>query len=198
VSAAATVAVLAGGRGERIGGAKPTRVLGGRPLISYPLRAAHDAGLDAVIVAKRDTPLPSLREPVIEEPDEPRHPLCGVLAALAYCNGASPTGGGVVIVACDMPFLTPALLRRLAGLSTAALLQVGGGRQPLPARCLPEHAGALRRALDSRSSLGAAFAALAPRLLDERELSAFGEPQRLCFSVNTAADLAQAERWLTA
>ena len=51
----ALVAVLAGGRGERIGGAKPTRALAGRALIDYPLSAAREARLETVVVAKRDT-----------------------------------------------------------------------------------------------------------------------------------------------
>ncbi|MCW3029956.1 MAG: 4-diphosphocytidyl-2C-methyl-D-erythritol synthase [Solirubrobacterales bacterium] len=195
LSAAAIVAVLAGGLGRRIGGAKPTRKLAGLPLISYPLRAAREAGLEAVVVAKRDTELPHLSERVVHEPDEPRHPLCGVLAALEHARASSPPRA-VVLVGCDMPFLTAALLGHLAALDGAALLRVGERRQPLPARCTPEHAGALRRALDSRSSLGGALDALAPRLLGGAELSTFGQPQRLCFSVNSVGDLEQAERWL--
>lgn len=47
--------VLAGGRGSRLGGAKATAELAGRPLISYPLAALAEAGLEAVVVAKPDT-----------------------------------------------------------------------------------------------------------------------------------------------
>src|ERR1700722_10994963 len=53
-----TVAVLAGGKGSRMGGDKALVELAGRPLISYALQAAHDAGLPTVIVAKRTTRLP--------------------------------------------------------------------------------------------------------------------------------------------
>lgn len=193
--APAIAAVLAGGSGERIGGAKPGRPLAGRPLISYALAAAREAELETVIVAKRDTSLPPVREHVIEEPDEPRHPLCGVLAALDYAALRSPARP-VVLLACDMPFVPAALLRALAGLDGAALLQLDGRPQPLPARCLPAHAPALREALAAESSLRAAFGALSPRVLDERALSAFGDPRRLCFGVNSAEDLARAERWL--
>ena len=58
---AVTVAVLAGGRGSRIGGHKALVPLCGRPLITYPLAAARAAGLSAVVVAKRDTQLPPSR-----------------------------------------------------------------------------------------------------------------------------------------
>jgi molybdenum cofactor guanylyltransferase len=191
----AIVAVLAGGRGTRIGGAKPTRALAGRSLISYPLSSARAAGLEAVVVAKPDTALPAIRERVIVEADEPRHPLCGALAALEHAQRRSP-GGGVVLVGADMPFVNGALLRALAQIDRAALLEVDGQRQPLPARLLPAHAGSLRVALEAESSLRAAFAALAPRVLVEDELRAFGDPHRLCLSVNTPADLRRAEGWL--
>ncbi len=191
---AAIVAVLAGGGGTRIGGAKPTRMLAGRTLIAHALAPPREAGLETVVVAKRDTSLPPLAEHVIEEPDEPLHPLCGALAALDYAQRRSPTTA-VVLLACDMPFLTAALVRRLAQLDRAALLELDGRPQPLPARILPRHAPALHDALASRSSLRAAFAALSPWVIGERELRAFGDPRRLCFSVNSPDDLARAERW---
>ncbi len=35
-----------------------------------------------MVVAKRDSPVPELGVPVIDEPAEPRHPLTGIVAAL--------------------------------------------------------------------------------------------------------------------
>ncbi len=191
----ALVAVLAGGAGTRIGGAKAVRQLRGRPLIDYALDAAREAELETVILAKSDTPLPPLRERVVEEPDEPRHPLCGALAALDFARGLTPAPA-VVLVACDMPFLTGALLRRLAELDGAALARAGGRVQSLPARCTVEHADALAAALAAESSLRRAFAALSPAILDEAELARLADPRRACFSVNADADIALAERWL--
>ena len=194
----AIVAVLAGGRGERIGGAKPTRELAGRPLIDYPLAAALAAGLDAIVVAKRDTELPGgLAETLLVEPDEPRHPLCGALAALEHAAQRSPEAT-VVLVGCDMPFLTGALLGWLAAaLEPAILLEVEGRAQPLPARCSAADAPLLREGLAAQAPLRESFQSLAPTLVGERELSYFGDPRRLCFSVNSAEDLATAERWLS-
>ncbi len=194
---AAIVAVLAGGRGERLGGEKPTRALAGRPLIDYPLAAAREAGLEALVVAKGETQLPSrLAERVIVEPDEPHHPLCGAIAALEHAAQSSPAPA-VVLVGCDMPFLNGALLGWLAAaLEPAILLELDGRPQPLPARCLPRHAPVLREALVAEASLREAFESLSPAIVDERALAYFGDPRRLCFSVNRAEDLATAERWL--
>src|SRR6185437_16090163 len=89
------------------------------------------AGLETVVVAKPSTQLPALDAPVLREPERPRHPLCGVLAALTNREG-SGAPPAVLALGCDMPFLDPALLGWLAGLGGAALLESAGRLQPLP------------------------------------------------------------------
>jgi molybdopterin-guanine dinucleotide biosynthesis protein A len=191
----AIVAVLAGGRGERLGGAKAMVTLGGRPLVCRPLAAARDAGLEAIVVAKPNTALPDLREDVLHEPQCPQHPLCGVIAALELAATRSPAPA-VVLLACDMPFVTGPLLRWLAELDGPAVAELDGRLQPLLARCLPRDLPLLREALAAERSLRSAVSALQPRIVDEAALSRFGRPERLCFNVNDGADLARAEGWL--
>jgi molybdopterin-guanine dinucleotide biosynthesis protein A len=190
----AIVAVLAGGQGTRMGAGaeKATVALGARALICHPLAAARAAGLETVVVAKQATALPPLGEQVLFEPDSPQHPLCGVVTALEFAAKRSPAPA-VLMLACDMPFLTGALLAWLAGLEGAVMVQVDGRPQPLLARWLPEHLHAVQEALDAKCSLRAAISTLAPRIVAERELSRFGDPARLCFNVNDAEDLARAE-----
>ena len=56
---------------------------GGTPLIEGPpLRAMLAAGLDAVVLAKPGTELPPLEAAVWTEPEEPSHPLTGIVAAV--------------------------------------------------------------------------------------------------------------------
>lgn len=180
-------AVLAGGLGSRIGGAKAMVELGGRPLIAYALDAVERAGLDAVIVAKRDTRLPDLGVPVLTEPPEPRHPLSGVLAALEV----SPA---VLAVPCDMPFLSPALLAALSAQEgQAAAGSVDGRLAPLPALVRATARSALEAALASEASLRATLRAVGVATLD---IGRFGDPERLSFTVNTREDLATAELML--
>lgn len=185
---AAVGAVVAGGRGSRIGGAKATVELAGRPLISYPLAAVEAAGLRPLVVAKRDTELPALGCPVVREDREPRHPLCGLLAALEHAEGQA-----LVAVACDMPLLPPRLLAWLAARPEPLVAPSLDGRtQPFPARYDPTLAPPLRRALAAERPLGATLDSLSPRLLAAERLAAFGEPSRICFNVNTPADLERA------
>src|SRR5439155_10908431 len=63
--------VLAGGAGRRMGGAKATALLAGRPLVAWAVEALRAGGLDEVAVAaKASTVLPALDVPVWLEPEE--------------------------------------------------------------------------------------------------------------------------------
>jgi len=177
----ALVAVLAGGAGRRMGAPKPLAPLGGRPLIAWPLGAAAAAGLEAVVVAKPDTPLPPLDVPVWLEPDEPRHPLLGIVTALERARRA------VVAVGCDQPWLPPELLRALTGAEGAAAPEGPAGLEPLPARYPVDALPALRAALAAQAPLRRTLAELDPSPI------AVAEPWRLS-GVNTPEALADAER----
>jgi molybdopterin-guanine dinucleotide biosynthesis protein A len=139
-----TAAVLAGGLGSRIGGDKAMVQLGGRPLITYPLEASRAAGLDTVVVAKRTTKLPDLDVPILREPDEPTHPLVGIITALESLPA-------VVALPCDMPFVRPEDLAALA--ATGHELATLWPDQPFPSvytrAVLPE----LRAALSANRSM---------------------------------------------
>lgn len=187
----ALIAILAGGRGARLGGSKPQVELCGRPLIAYGLEAARSTGLEVAVVAKRRTVLPVLDARIVYEADEPQHPICGILAALRA------TGGPVVALASDMPFVTPALLSRLATApERLALPRLDGELHPHVARYAPELAPWLEGSMARDEPLQRAVRALQPRLVDERELSHLGDPGRLLFNINTPADLERARRLL--
>ena len=134
------VAVLGGRARARLGGAKATAPLRGEPLIARPLAAARAAGLDAVVVAKRDTALPPLDVPVWIEPDEPYHPL----------SAWSPrsNAGRCVAVACDQPWVTAELLRALA--DARAVARVDGRVRAVPGPLRPAQLPVLREALAER------------------------------------------------
>ena len=193
----AIVAVLAGGLGERLGGAKPSVALGGRALICHPLQAAREAGLEAIVVAKTTTTLPPLQVQVVHEPQEPQHPLRGIVTALSFA-AALPRSPAVVALACDMPFVTAALLQWLAGLEGPVIAQVDGRAQPLLARLPVESLPLLERALAAERSLQSSLGELSPSIVSDSELTRFGDPARLCFNVNDAAQLHAAGRWLAA
>jgi molybdopterin-guanine dinucleotide biosynthesis protein A len=98
--------VLAGGAGSRLGGDKARADLLGRPLIAWPLAACAAVCDRAVVVAKASTALPDGVERW-DEPESPRHPLTGIVAALERA------GEDVLVLAADLPLLRPEDLRPL-------------------------------------------------------------------------------------
>jgi molybdopterin-guanine dinucleotide biosynthesis protein A len=179
--------VLAGGAGARLGGAKPTRTLAGRPLAAYPAAALAELCSRVAMVAKPGDELPELeRVERWDEPAEPRHPLTGIVYALEHA------GEPVLVCAADMPFVTPEALRTLvaAGGSAPAVVAVAGGMlQPVLAMYAPAALPSLRAA-EPDAPLTRTVEALDPMRV--------ALPPPLVRSVDTPEELAAAEAELSA
>lgn len=193
VSERAIGVVLAGGASRRMGTPKATLGLAGRPLAARAVDLLAAAGLEAVVVSKAGSPLPALEARVIAEPDEPRHPLTGIVTALREMRRP------VVVIGCDMPLAPPPLLAHLARLIVqsgrrAVVVEVAGALEPLLAAYHPACADALGEALAERLPLRDAVASLAPERLGEDELRDFGDPAAIAFNVNSPADLERAAK----
>ncbi len=175
-----------------MGSPKAIVELASRPLVSRVVGTVGSAGLDPIVVAKPDSPLPKLDCRVLTEPSEPRHPLTGVVTAL----GAS-AGRGVVAVACDMPLVPSKLFTWLAQLEEpVAVCEIGGRLEPLLGRYSPEVMERLQESLEAGVAMRDAVAALDPYVIPEDRVARFGDPERIFFNVNTLDDLAEAERML--
>lgn len=178
--------VLAGGLGRRIGGAKATIKLAGQPLISYPIDAVHRALGSVVVVAKRDSELPALPGITVWiEPDEPRHPLAGIVYALRCARGRA-----VLVCAGDLPLVGEWLVRALARVDGDAALAVvacsEGRLQPTLGCYAPGALPPLASALSCEGcTLSDAVRAIGPKLLE------VDNPDEL-FNVNTPEDLRRA------
>ena len=178
-------AVLAGGGGRRIGGDKAMVELEGRPLVHYPLNVLRAVLDEVAVVAKQSTVLPGLDVEIAIwlEPEEPRHPLAGVVHALRCARGQP-----VVVVAGDMPFVTrglvAALSRERSRGAVAVVPRAGGRLQPLCARYEPRALGALA-GCDLDAPVSHAVGALGPRILEWPDEEPF-------FTVNSPEDILQA------
>jgi len=161
-----------------MGSPKALVELGGRPLVAWPIAAALDAGLDAVVVAKPGSPLPPLDVPVWPEPEQPVHPLAGVVAALERAGAR-----GIVALACDMPFVPAELIARLAALDAVAAAPPG---EAFPARYEPAALGVLRAGLEREAPLREVLAELGPLAVDA------GEAPDALLGINDPESLARA------
>jgi molybdenum cofactor guanylyltransferase len=178
-------AVLAGGQGSRLGGeSKPAALLAGRALVTYPLAALRQVCERVAVVCKRDTRLPELRGAERwDEPDEPQHPLAGIVHALERAGGEP-----VLVCAADMPFVTADACRSLLAApqkATAVVAAADGVLQPTFGVYAPRALETLRAAPPD---------APLTRTVEQLHPTRVAFPIQLVKSVNTPEDLAEAEK----
>ena len=103
-------AVLAGGQGRRYGGDKSNAMVGGRPLVERSISALEQVVEDVVVVTSRQLP-DSIVVPCIPDRFVDAGPLGGLHAALHTAGEYGSSG--VLLLACDMPLITPEVLHAI-------------------------------------------------------------------------------------
>ena len=145
-----SVAILAGGQSRRMGQDKAFLPVGGRPVIERVIARVSPLTDDLFINATDSGKYLSLGLPVRPDVYPDKAALGGIYSAIHYARYPQ-----VLVVACDMPFLNPALLLYLAGLAPTADVVVPVINPPQPETM---------HAVYSKSCL----AAIEPRLLAGR------------------------------
>lgn len=192
-----TGVVLAGGAASRYGGeAKGLVRVRGQRIIDRVAHALRDATDELLLVA--NDPDASAWLPGVRLAGDVLHgqgSLGGIHAALSHAQTS------VLVVAWDMPFVSPGLLHRLRALgddADVAAPESGSrrGLEPLCAwygtACLP----AIERSIEAgdRRVVGFYDVVRVARL-PAVEVSAFGDPAWLFMNVNAPDDLARAEAY---
>jgi molybdopterin-guanine dinucleotide biosynthesis protein A len=207
----ASAAILAGGRATRFGGHdKSALVVGGRTILERQLAELARLTDDLLIVTRHDNgPIPTIRLkpdptgiPIQLKPD-PTGITCGVRVVSDRVADSGPLGGldaalaaarddVLVLIACDMPFVTAELLRHLIALTRdadAVVPWTERGYHPLCAAytraCRPAIGARLR---ERRLEMIGLFEDIRIRAVTTGELDAFGDHRRLLANVNTPAD----------
>ena len=192
---------LAGGPSERFEGcAKGLLEVGSVRIIDRVLLALRGATERQFVAARAGAPLElyALDVPVHTDlrPPLERGSLIGLHTAL------SAAGGDVLVVAWDMPFVSPELLRALRTLGertdSAAVPEGPDGLEPLCAYYPHATLDIIERQLArGELRLGTLLDVLPARAtLTRDDVARFGDPAYLFSNVNSPADLAAAERWL--
>jgi molybdopterin-guanine dinucleotide biosynthesis protein A len=192
-----TIAIQAGGGSRRTGGDKALLPLAGKSLIEHVLMRIDGLGDDILITTNRPEDHTSLGIRLVSDPVPGLGTLNGLHTALAAARERS-----VLVLACDMPFVSRPLLEHLVGLASQADVVVPyheDGLEPLHAiynkqACLP----AIEAALAAGEKRLVSFYPMVRVLPVEESDLARLDPRGLSFfNVNTLDDLAQAERILS-
>lgn len=182
---ARSAAILAGGQASRFGGRdKSALLVDGRAILDHQIAALAPAVDDVLIVGGARATIHDIV------------PGCGPLGGLHAALTAA-RGDAVLLVACDMPYLsTPfaAYLLSLAAEADIVVPQSERGYHPLCAvytRACLEPAAA--RLADRRLKMRELVGSMRTRVVPVEEIRQFGDPDRLLANVNTPADYAGLE-----
>jgi molybdopterin-guanine dinucleotide biosynthesis protein A len=191
-----TIAVLAGGKSQRMGQDKSIMTFQGEVLIRRVLNRLAGLANEVMVIAPRNHEYLSLG--VMVEPDI--LPGCGPLGGL-YTALIRSSNQEVALIACDMPFVNPGLLLHQLDILLSDNVDVvvpssEKGLEPLHAiyrkdTSLP----AVKKALDSgERRLVSWFPNVKVRILTQIETNSF-DPWGLMFlNINTPEEFTQAEK----
>lgn len=188
-----TAAILAGGRGQRLGGRdKGALELGGRRFIDWHVACLRPIA-DAILVVTNDAVrYADVGVPVVVDEVSDAGPLGGLYTALLH----APTDQ-VVALACDMPFLNRSFVQHVAARGREAAVVVPRstrGLEPLCASYRREIAEVIRRHLARGvRALEALLADVPVRIIEPDEIAPFDPDGLLFFNVNTPDDYARAQ-----
>ncbi len=186
--------IMAGGASRRLGRNKALERIGGKALIERVLDSLVPLTTEVVAVVARPEQA-ALRLPSWVRVVSDRYPGRGSLGGIFTGLDASAETWSLV-VACDMPFLNPELLRHLMEESTnvdAVVPCLGGQPEPLHALYSKACLAPMERMLRAgHLKIAPLFQAVRVRYVDEGTIDRI-DPQHLSFfNINTQADLEEA------
>ena len=193
MSADVAVVILAGGEGVRIGGAKPLRLLGGQRLIERAIEHARRWSETVAIAVRQDSQVGPVDAVLIGDEQNVEGPLGGLITGLKF---ASEVGSEFLLtIPSDMPFLPADLLEKLheaIGAVGSALASSGGHAHPV---CGLWRVSSLNHVADYVASGRRSLRGFA-EAVGSVEVEWSVTPHDPFFNINSAEDLAEAERRL--
>ena len=187
-----TGVIQAGGRSTRMGGApKALMELGGRRIVERVVAAIAPVVDDLLVVTNTPDLYDFLRLPMVGDVFPDHGSLGGIYSGLK----AAP-GEAAFTVACDMPFLTPEVVRLVvahAGEADVVIPRTGDQLETLHAsyakRCLPHIEERLR---SGRLKIVGFFDAVRVLEIPEASVRSLADPAVVFMNVNTPDELERA------
>ena len=186
------VVILAGGSGNRMGGGKAQRLLGGQTLLARAVHKARTWSPHIALALRKNSQMASVAD-IERINDIPgiAGPIAGLAAALAFAERKGCVA--VLTMPCDMPFLPDDLAERLTDASEnagATLASCNDRLQPMCALWPVSAHDDLQAYLDSEDRSLTGFA----KSLGYVAISWPSECADRFFNINTPKDLEIAEK----
>jgi len=190
-------AVLAGGESRRFGQDKAHVMLAGKPLVAHVVETLESLFEDVLIVTNEPVSYERFDVTVVSDIVRGAGSLGGLLTALVYAKAER-----CFVVACDMPFLNPALIRRMLERCEGfdvVVPSIRGSLQPLHAiysrRCI----GPIQeRIVQAEFRIFDFYPEVLTLHLEERVCREVDPENRSFANINTQEELTRAQRWIKA
>jgi len=191
--------ILAGGVSRRLERNKALERIGGRPLIERVVDRVAPLTSEVLVVVGSPEQGASLALPPEVRVVSDRYPDRGSLGGIFTGVDASAEPWSLV-VACDMPFLNPELLRYLIEESSdvdAVIPRLGDQPEPLHALYSKACLGPMERMVQAGElKIAPLFEAVRVRYVGEETIDRIDPRHLSFFNINTEADLEEARRLL--
>jgi molybdopterin-guanine dinucleotide biosynthesis protein A len=188
-----TVAIMAGGKSSRMGTDKAFVPFQGRPMIEIVIERVAGLGAETILITNKPAEYAHLGLPMFGDVLPDHGPLGGIYTAVLRAQHPY-----VLVVACDMPWLNPALLTYLLDLRhTADIIVPQWDKFPEPLHavyskaCLP----AIEANLQAQQlKITAFFGRVSVRFVKREEIEKVDVNGRSFANVNTPDELQNAQQ----
>jgi len=190
--------ILAGGANRRYGSHKALARIGDRTILDRTVEALSPVVDRIGIVANEPDPYLHMLPPVRPDLQPGLGVLGGILTAVQWASDEGMVAA--MVLGCDMPFLSSALIGRISREAARDLVVLPAsegprGFEPLCAAYGTATAAAIERALvRGDRAIVSFFGDVELRILDFDEVRYFGDPARMFWNVNRPEDRERAER----
>jgi molybdopterin-guanine dinucleotide biosynthesis protein A len=180
--------ILAGGESRRMGRDKAFLPFGGATLVERVASRLREACADVLVVANDPEPYQALGLRTVPDALPERRSLVGIYTGVLHA------GGPAFVCGCDMPFLCPALIRRMADLARSADVVIPrvADYEPLHAVYTPACLEPIKRVLAAGGRNADLLGDVRTIVLDADELRRFDPDLQSLVNLNTPEEYAAA------
>lgn len=180
--------VLAGGKSKRFGKDKAFLNIKGTPLINRVISVMKQVFQKVILIANEPDKYLKIGLPVFSDVIKDLGPIGGILTGILHMQ----TKAGF-FVACDMPFLNPALIRYMVEIKNGfdvVIPKIGKNIEPLHAiytkRCIPY----IRRCIANKKySIRSFFPYVSIRYVEKEEIVMYDPEIKFLININQPTDI---------
>lgn len=189
-----TAVILAGGENKRTGLNKALLKLNGQSLMETIIGKLRNLFKEVIIVSSYPREYEHLNLKVVKDLIPQKGPLGGIYSGLSFSKSSHS-----FVVACDMPFINPDLIRYMKVRiddSDVLIPKTREGYEPLHAFYSKNCLDVIRKQLDSEASLKIVdfFDQVKVKYIEEEEVRKFDPDGLSFFNINTSGDLNKARQ----